>query len=107
MGKYHLPISKETVRHLCLDLFNPQDRELYVDERYKHLSGGSGDDKNKNTTLLKQAKREVNELYEFVYELIDEFLVTYESEGGDEKSEELFNDDRFVTHLRKIIDQEI
>lgn len=107
MGKYHLSVSKETVRHLCLDLFNPQDRESYVDERYKHLSGGSGDDKNKNTTLLKQAKREVNELYEFVYELIDEFLVIYESEGDDEKSEEPFNDDRFVTHLRKIIDQEI
>ncbi|ELO1778319.1 hypothetical protein QXB73_001436 [Vibrio fluvialis] len=40
MGKYHLPISKETVRRLCLDAFTPQDRKQYVDERYRHLAAG-------------------------------------------------------------------
>ncbi|HGF5258075.1 TPA: hypothetical protein ACF37V_003747 [Vibrio parahaemolyticus] len=107
MGKYHLPISKETVRRLCLDAFIPQDRKQYVDERYKHLAAGCGDYKNRNTTLLKQAKRDVNELYDFVYELIDEFLVSYESKDDDEKSEELFNDKRLENYLRNIIEKEV
>ncbi|HCG8548956.1 TPA: hypothetical protein N2898_003786 [Vibrio parahaemolyticus] len=107
MGKYHLPISKETVRRLCLDAFTPQDRKQYVDERYKHLAAGCGDYKNRNTTLLKQAKRDVNALYDFVYELIDEFLVSYESKDDGEKSEELFNDDRLLKYLRNIIEKEV
>ncbi|WP_274021224.1 hypothetical protein [Vibrio parahaemolyticus] len=107
MGKYHLPISKETVRRLCLDAFIPQDRKQYVDERYKHLAAGCGDYKNRNTTLLKQAKRDVNELYDFVYELIDEFLVSYESKDDDEKSEEIFNDKRLENYLRNIIEKEV
>ncbi|EJM7154540.1 hypothetical protein P3498_22420 [Vibrio parahaemolyticus] len=107
MGKYHLPISKETVRRLCLDAFTPQDRKQYVDDRYKHLAAGCGDYKNRNTTLLKQAKRDVNALYDFVYELIDEFLVSYESKDDGEKSEELFNDDRLLKYLRNIIEKEV
>ncbi len=107
MGKYHLPISKETVRRLCLDAFTPQDRKQYVDDRYKHLAAGCGDYKNRNTTLLKQAKRDVNALYDFVYELIDEFLVFYESKDDDEKSEELFNDKRLENYLRNIIEKEV
>ncbi|WP_180772362.1 hypothetical protein [Vibrio parahaemolyticus] len=107
MGKYHLPISKETVRRLCLDAFTPQDRKQYVDERYKHLAAGCGDYKNRNTTLLKQAKRDVNALYDFVYELIDEFLVSYESKDDGEKSEELFNDKRLENYLRNIIEKEV
>ncbi len=107
MGKYHLPISKETVRQLCLDSFTPQDRKQYIDERYKHLVGGCGDYKNRNTTLLKQAKLDVNALYDFVYELIDEFLVSYESKDDGEKSEELFNDDRLLKYLRNIIEKEV
>ncbi|MFH4491358.1 hypothetical protein WMQ43_20310 [Vibrio diabolicus] len=107
MGKYHLPISKETVRRLCLDAFTPQDRKQYVDDRYKHLAAGCDDYKNRNTTLLKQAKRDVNALYDFVYELIDEFLVSYESKDDGEKSEELFNDDRLLKYLRNIIEKEV
>ncbi|HBC3481221.1 TPA: hypothetical protein KDY88_002675 [Vibrio parahaemolyticus] len=107
MGKYHLPISKETVRRLCLDAFTPQDRKQYVDDRYKHLAAGCGDYKNRNTTLLKQAKRDVNALYDFVYELIDAFLVSYESKDDGEKSEELFNDDRLLKYLRNIIEKEV
>ncbi len=107
MGKYHLPISKETVRRLCLDAFTPQDRKQYVDERYRHLAAGGGDYKSRNTTLLKQAKRDVNALYDFVYELIDEFLVSYESKDDGEKSEELFNDDRLLKYLRNIIEKEV
>ncbi|EIZ0312020.1 hypothetical protein MNO15_004277 [Vibrio parahaemolyticus] len=107
MGKYHLPISKETVRRLCLDAFTPQDRKQFVDERYKHLAAGCGDYKNRNTTLLKQAKRDVNALYDFVYELIDEFLVSYESKDDGEKSEELFSDDRLLKYLRNIIEKEV
>ncbi|MDE5177857.1 hypothetical protein [Vibrio fluvialis] len=107
MGKYHLPISKETVRRLCLDAFTPQDRKQYVDERYRHLAAGGGDYKNRNTTLLKQAKRDVNALYDFVYELIDEFLVSYELEDDGEKSEELFNDKRLENYLRNIIEKEV